>query len=93
LNHQIEELVSKCTTCLEHRNKQAKEPKIIQPVPSIPWSKVGTDFIKIQGNHYLIMVNYYSNFIEISPLQNDTKTSTILKHMKANIARYGIMDT
>ncbi len=39
------------------------------------------------------MVNYYSNFIEISPLQNDNKTSTILKHMKANIARYGIMDT
>ena len=41
----------------------------------------------------LILVDYYSNFIEIAPLQHDTKSITVIKHIKANIARYGIMET
>ena len=65
----------------------------MQPVPELPWSKVGTDLFEVNGFHYLIMVDYYSNFIEVSPLQHDTRTSTIVKQMKASIARYGIMDT
>ena len=93
MNSQIEELVSKCSACLTHRNKSQKEPMIIQPIPSLPWSKVGADLFEIEGNHYLIMVDYYSNFIEVAPLQHDTRTSTVVKQMKANIARYGIMDT
>jgi transposase InsO family protein len=93
MNKQIEDVVSKCSVCLTYKNKPAKEPMIMQPVPELPWSKVGTDLFEVDGFHYLIMVDYYSNFIEVSPLQHDTRTSTIVKQMKANIARYGIMDT
>jgi len=39
------------------------------------------------------MVCYYSNFIEMIPLQRDTRSCTIIKHIKTNIARYGIMET
>ena len=93
MNKQIEELVSKCSACLVQRNKPPKEPMIIQPIPELPWSKVGMDLCEHEGNHYLIMVDYYSNFIEVAPLQRDTKSSTVIKHVKQNIARYGIMDT
>ena len=93
MNKQIEDMVSRCSACLTQRNKPAKEPMIIQPIPTLPWSKVGTDLFEHEGNHYLVMVDYYSNFIEVAPLQSDTRTSTVLKHMKQNIARYGIMDT
>lgn len=93
MNKQIEDLVSKCSACLMQRNKQAKEPMIIQPIPELPWSKVGMDLCEHEGYHYLIMVDYYSNFIEVAPLQRDTRTSTLLKHIKQNVARYGIMDT
>ena len=43
--------------------------------------------------YYLVMVCYYSNFIEVIPLQRDTRSCTIIKHIKTNIARYGIMET
>ena len=93
MNKQIEDVESKCSVCLTYKIKPAKEPLIMQHVQELPLSKVGTDLFDVNGFHYLIMVDYYSNFIEVSPLQHDTRTSTIVKQIKANIARYGIMDT
>ena len=43
MNKQREDVVSKCSVCLTYKNKPAKEPMIMQPVPELPWSKVGTD--------------------------------------------------
>ncbi|XP_060080243.1 uncharacterized protein LOC132559627 [Ylistrum balloti] len=92
MNKQIEDVVGRCSACLTYRNKMPREPMIIHPVPSLPWSKVGTDLCELNGKTYLVLVDYYSNFIEVAPLK-DTRTSTVIRHMKENIARYGIMDT
>ena len=51
----------------------------------------GDRSVEHKGNHYLILVDYYSNFI--ASLQHDTKSITVIKRIKANIARYGIMET
>jgi transposase InsO family protein len=75
------------------RPKQQREPLNSHPVPPLPWNKVGTDLFEHAGNHYLILVDYYSNFIEVVPLPHDTKSETVIKQIKMNIARYGIMDT
>ena len=37
------------------------------------------------------MVDYYSNFIETVKLEN-TLSKTVIAHLKANMARYGIID-
>ena len=39
------------------------------------------------------MVDYYSNFIELTPLGKDTRAQRVIKAIKKIIARYGIMDT
>ena len=65
---------------------------IPHPIPSLPWNKVATDLFELDGNHYLVMVDYYSNFIEVAPL-SDTRTTTMLRQVKANIARHGVMET
>jgi len=93
MNKQIEDVVNKCSACLTYKKKPAKEPMIMHEVPSLPWSKVGTDLFEVNGFHYLVMVDYYSNFIEVAPLKQDTSTNTVVKTIQANIARYGIMDT
>jgi len=93
LSKQIEEMSNKCEICLENRTKQQKEPMTIHPLPALPWNKVGTDLFEFRGVNYLLMVDYYSNFIEVIPLHRDTRSSTIIKHIKMNIARYGIMET
>jgi hypothetical protein len=80
---QIEEMIGKCEICLQNQNKQTKEPLRIHPLPSRPFQKVGCDLFQWNNNHYLVLVDYYSGFIEVEPLIDKIKTQ---------IARYGIMD-
>ncbi|KAK3098150.1 hypothetical protein FSP39_016659 [Pinctada imbricata] len=93
MNKQIEDTVSRCSACLKYQNKPQKEPMIIHPLPSLPWSKVGADLFEYDGQHYLILVDYYSNFIEVAPLARNLTSRHVIQHVKDNIARYGIMDT
>ena len=91
MNSQIEDLVSKCPICLEFRNKNQKEPMNSYPVPKLPWSQVSVDLFELYGKSYIVIVDSYSGFIEIEPLQ-DTSAHSVIRIIKANIARYGIMN-
>ena len=54
-----------------------------------PWQKIGLDLFEIAGKHYLAVVDYYSNFIEIDLLT--TKTSVrIVTLLKKDCTHYGI---
>lgn len=92
MNKQIEEAVSKCSVCQKYQHKPQKEPMIIHPLPSLPWEKVGTDIGELNGKSFLVIVDYYSNFIEAMPLP-DTQARTVIQLLKASIARFGIMKT
>ena len=41
------------------------------------------------GRDYLLMVDYYSRFIEVKLLEN-TSSSTVVHHTKSILARHGI---
>ena len=85
----IENIVKKCQTCNELQYNNQKEPLIPEEVPEKPWQKVGTDLFELDGEHYIVIVDYYSGFFEISTLSDQTSETTI-KHMKSQFARHGI---
>ena len=60
---------------------------IISEIPSGPWQRVGSDLFDLNGRTYLVIVDYYSNFIEVAHLNNTTSTS-LIKIFKENIARH-----
>ena len=60
MNSDIEEKVSKCTTCALHQPQNPKEPLIPSEIPDRPWSKIGVDLFELKGQHYLISVDYFS---------------------------------
>ena len=53
-----------------------------------PWEKIGTDLYTIDGNDYLIVVDYFSNFWQIAHL-TDKKASTVIRKLKCHFARQG----
>ena len=53
------------------------------------WEKTGTVLYTIDGNDYLIVVDYFSNFWEIDHLI-DTKASTVIRKIKCHFARQGV---
>ena len=89
MNGQIEEMILKCSTCLEYRPSNQKEPLVSQPTPVMPWDTVATDPFHWQNSDYLLVVDYLSRFFEVSKLP-DTKSSTIVTYMKSIFTRHGI---
>ena len=58
-------------------------------IPDQRWDKIGTDLFLFDNKYYVIVVDYTSNFFEISHLPN-TEASTVINHTKAIFLRYGI---
>ena len=88
LAKQLENLVTRCTVC--RKNQQQRPQPLMQPEPpQLPWEKVGMDLFEWEQKHYLLVVDYYSRYIEIARLAN-TMTNEVLKHTKSIYARHGI---
>ena len=47
------------------------------------------DFFEPKGSMYLLVVDYYSRFVEVQKLSSTTSTSVIM-HLKPLFARFGI---
>ena len=89
MGKQLEEMVTNCCKCIEHL-KPNSEPMILSAVPERPRQVLGTDFFSLNGRTYLLVMDYYSRFIEISiPLASQKSSETIFKSI---FARHGITD-
>ena len=68
-----------------------REPLLVTPVPEYPWRKVGTDLFELKGVHYLLIVDYFSRYPEITKLVSIT-SSAIIAALIAAFSRHGILD-
>ena len=89
MNSQISDMISRCTTCLEHQRQNMKEPMIPSRLPRKPWEMVATDLFTWDKSEYLIVVDYHSRYFEIAKLP-DTKSTTVITYTKSIFARHGI---
>ena len=69
----IEEMVSSCGKCMKYQSKQLKEPMKTRDVPLLPWQTVASDILEHKNQNYLVVIDYYSKYIE--PLQLKGKAS------------------
>jgi len=89
MSRDIENFVAKCSVCNNFRRHQTAEPLLPHPVPERPWQKVGVDIFSFKRKDYLLVVDYYSKYPEISRLPDKT-ASTVVMHLKEIFARHGI---
>ena len=88
ISESINSKISKCSTCITNRNKQPQPPLITRPLPEYPWQRIGADLFEVNNKHFLVIVDMYSRFIEISYLTTTTATNVIAK-IKNSFARFG----
>ena len=91
MSTEIKDYVQKCDVCLAHRSSPGKEPILQHEVPERPWAKVGVDLCEFYDRTLLVIVEYYSNFIEVDQV-NKTTTSGVTKILKSMFSRYGVPD-
>ena len=88
LSSELMELVNSCTTCRK-AGKQQPQPLITSTLPELPWQKVGTDLFEWRKKNYLLIVDYYSRYIEIARLDRTT-ADEVISRTKSIFASHGI---
>ena len=58
-------------------------------LPDYPWQVVGTDIFEIKGTHYLITVDYFSCYPEVTKLTS-TMSSSVITVIKEVFSRHGL---
>lgn len=73
----------------EIQKKHMHENLLLRNVPEGPWLEVGADIFYFKQIPYILLVDYYSKFVELKELRIQT-TDYLIKALKSNFARYGI---
>lgn len=78
----IENVVSNCEICMRHRNSKTKSEMIYHEIADVPWFKLGCDLFEFNGATYLLVVDYYSKYIEIELLNSGYNSFQVIRKLK-----------
>ena len=85
----IAKKADQCDFCRMHRPTHRRE--LLKPtvLPNRPWQKISADLCEIKDKRYLVVIDYFSRYIEIVFLTRITSDQVIGK-LKNIFARWGI---
>ena len=81
MNQEITDYVNQCSVCNTYRPEQCKEPLMPHAVPDRPR--------ELRGQHYLLLIDYYSNIFELARLGSNTRAMCVIDAMQSQFARHG----
>lgn len=80
--------MGRCEVCSQYSSYRT-EPLLTTPLPARPWQRVAADLFQWGRSHYLVVVDYFSRYIEVANLPTLT-TATTVERLKVIFARFGI---
>lgn len=89
LDQDIQQCVSQCSPCEAVRNMPAAAPLIPWSWAAAPWERIHVDCAEINKQHFLVITDVHSKWMEVFPTQLMTaeKTIDLLRHL---FAAYGL---
>lgn len=89
MNQDIDNLIESCDICLSNSRENSKEPLEPHEILVGPWKKIGCDLFMFKNKKFLILVDYFSKFVEIKEIENET-SNQIINSMYKIFSSYGI---
>jgi hypothetical protein len=89
INKDVENFISKCKVCQMYQRANPKECLLDMDLPERPWQKVACDFFYLKGQQNLLMIDYFSKYVELKPLKSIT-AQAVITVMKSIFATHGI---
>jgi len=88
----MKDFVCQCDVCLTLRNSQVQEPLLQHEVPARSWAKVVADICFHLGRTLLVVVDYFSDFIEADSLSSETSKS-VASSLMDTFSRFEVPDS
>jgi hypothetical protein len=89
INGDIARYVKQCKVCEKFRPANIKEPMIGHEIPGLPFEKICMDLLSFAGKTYLVVIDYFSKWIELLLLGSST-ADTLVKSLKPVFTTHGI---
>ena len=84
----IAKYVTDCDVCTKH-SVIKHQPLSLTPLPSGPWEEVATDVFEFTGRLYLVIVDYYTRWIEAVPISAQT-SGVVVSALSSVFSTYGV---
>lgn len=91
LTKQIKQRVENCATCAREVYN-TPEPLLTTLLPEKPWQRVTADLFQWYNAMYLVVISYYSCYIEVANLTSTT-TAHVTGKVKSIFARHEVPET
>ncbi|XP_050504417.1 uncharacterized protein K02A2.6-like [Diabrotica virgifera virgifera] len=88
LNDDVTNYIKKCRICEKYRPNNFKEPMMPHDIPRLRFNKVGTDILEYGSKAYLVIVDYFSHWLDISILKDKT-SSSVINSFQDTFSRFG----
>ncbi|XP_064462835.1 uncharacterized protein K02A2.6-like [Ornithodoros turicata] len=88
ISAEINSLVTNCEKCAGTRQNPA-QPLMSTDLPSRPWEVLGLDLFHLNGQEFVMVVDYYSRYPEVMTLRSTT-AQIVIGVRKSLFARHGI---
>ena len=86
---ELKQIAKSCVPCEELHPRNQKETLKVGEDGNTPYEKVSTDIFEHNGHKFLVVIDHFSNFIEVERLPTTT-SSTLVSCLKKQFARLGI---
>ena len=84
-----------CDTCWRMAPSQPHLPPILPTAPTYPFQAIASDYCDLGGNHYLITVDRFSNWPEVTKVIKNSANSGasgLIKALKRFFATFGVAE-
>ena len=89
MSSQVEEKIKNCSIFHDYAPAEQREPMIPSKTPDYPWAEVASDIFTFQSKNYVLSVDYFSKYIEVTEL-SDLSTCSTVEALKGHYERHGI---
>ena len=86
MNNDIQRTRDECGLCRRIAPSQAATPPKPLPVPDYPFQMMSSDYFQAKGNHYLVMVLRYSNWLSVY------RAKELVFQLREHIGNFAVMD-
>jgi hypothetical protein len=85
----VEDRVRSCNACINVQGSPKAVPLLLWPWATEPWQRIHIDYLELAGQHFLLVVDSYSKWLEVFVMDSTTASATIIA-LRSLFSRFGL---